>query len=303
MKNLKTIVVGIDFSESSGRALAEAARIANWNDAELVCLHVFEQKIMDDLGHYRGFNRDTVLDAALHRIEAFVAATIGTGHGLHPRIAVGHPFKELVRVVEEVKADLLVMGSRGHQQDDPSKTGTIATRCVRMAPVDVLLIRRDQEEPFRRIVACIDFSENSIKAAREAVAIAVQDKSAVDFVSIYESSILAAADIGGLGPALPPMDSSEVIRSLDKELEELAETFTKEIPGLHIACKVIERAGATRGLVDYLNEVGADLAVLGTRGRTGLKSLLLGTTAERLMHESPCSALVVKPGDFHYNIH
>jgi len=303
MKNLKTIVVGIDFSDSSARALAEAARIANWNAADLVCLHVFDQKVMDDLGHYRGFNRDAVLDAAMHRVETFVASSIGTGHGLRPRIAVGHPFKELVRVVEEVRAELLVMGARGHQQNDPTKTGTIATRCVRMAPVDVLLVRREQEEPFRRIVACIDFSENSIEAAREAVAIAVQDKSSLDFISIYESSILAAADIGGLGPALPPMDSTDVVRALEKNLEELAETFTKEAPDLNIACRVLERAGATRGLVDYLNEVGADLAVLGTRGRTGLKSLLLGTTAERLMHESPCSALVVKPEGFHYNIH
>jgi len=303
MKNLTNIVVGIDFSESSARALAEAARIANWNNAELVCLHVFEQKIMEDLARYGGFNRDAVLDAAMRRVEDFVAASIGTGHGLRPRIAVGHPFKELVRVVEETKAELLVMGSRGHQQHDPAKTGTIASRCVRMAPVDVLLVRKEQEEPFRRIVACIDFSANSVEAAREAVAIAVQDKAALDFVSIYESSILAAADIGGFGPALPPMDSTEVVRALNRDLDALAETFTRDTPGLHIATRILERAGATRGLVEYLNEVAADLAVLGTRGRTGLKSLLLGTTAERLMHEAPCSALVVKPADFHYSIH
>ncbi len=303
MKNLKTIVVGIDFSDCSGRALAEAARIANWNDAELVCVHVFEQRIMDDLSHYRGFDRDGVLDASIHRLESFVATTIGTAHGLRPRIAVGHPFKELVHIVEEVGAELLILGARGHQQHDPSKTGTIATRCVRMAPVDVLLVRKEQEEPFRRIVACIDFSDNSLKAAREAVAIAVQDRSALDFVMIYESSILAAADIGGLGPALPPMDSTEVVRSLRKDLDELAETYTREFSGLNIATRVLERAGATRGLVDYLVEAGADLAVLGTRGRTGLRSLLMGTTAERLMHEAPCSALVVKPEGFHYNIH
>lgn len=302
MKHLKTIVIGIDFSDSSARALAEAARIANAQNAELVCLHVFEQRIMDDMSSYQGFNRDGVLDATVHRLETFVAATIGTAHGLRPRIAVGHPFKETVRVVEEVGAGLLVLGARGHQQRDETKTGTIATRCVRMAPVDVLLVRKEQEEPFRRIVACIDFSENSIKAAREAVALAVQDKSALDFVSIYESSLLAAADIGGLGPALPPMDSTGVVKALGDHLDELAATFTKETPDLKIATRVIERAGATRGLVDYLNEVGADLAVLGTRGRTGLKALLLGTTAERLMHEAPCSALVVKPDGFRYHI-
>ena len=53
-----------------------------------------------------------------------------------------------------------------------------------------------------------------------------------------------------------------------------------------------------RVLVRY----GADLVVVGTRGRTGMKAVLLGTVAERIVRESPCSVLAVKPDGFKYEI-
>jgi nucleotide-binding universal stress UspA family protein len=43
--------------------------------------------------------------------------------------------------------------------------------------------------------------------------------------------------------------------------------------------------------------MGADLIVLGTRGHTNLRDVLLGSTAERALSESTCSILAVKPAD------
>ena len=52
----------------------------------------------------------------------------------------------------------------------------------------------------------------------------------------------------------------------------------------------------------YVEESSADLVVVGTRGRTGMRAILLGTVAERIVRESPCSVLAVKPDDFKYEI-
>jgi nucleotide-binding universal stress UspA family protein len=49
------------------------------------------------------------------------------------------------------------------------------------------------------------------------------------------------------------------------------------------------------GIAEYCRSVDADLVVLGNRGRTTLKYILLGSTAERLLKEIPCSMLVVRP--------
>jgi len=49
------------------------------------------------------------------------------------------------------------------------------------------------------------------------------------------------------------------------------------------------------GIAEYCRNVDADLVVLGTRGQTTLKYILLGSTVERLLKETPCSVLVVRP--------
>ena len=49
------------------------------------------------------------------------------------------------------------------------------------------------------------------------------------------------------------------------------------------------------GIAEYCRSVDADLVVLGTRGRTTLKYIILGSTVERLLKEIPCSMLVVRP--------
>lgn len=46
-------------------------------------------------------------------------------------------------------------------------------------------------------------------------------------------------------------------------------------------------------IVEYTREIGADLIVLGTRGRTNLRYVMAGSTAERLLRELPCSVLAV----------
>jgi nucleotide-binding universal stress UspA family protein len=64
-------------------------------------------------------------------------------------------------------------------------------------------------------------------------------------------------------------------------------------PTTHFA--VVQAANHGHGIVEYVRRVGADLIVLGAKGRSNLGYVLLGSTVERLLREIPCSALVVRP--------
>jgi nucleotide-binding universal stress UspA family protein len=68
----------------------------------------------------------------------------------------------------------------------------------------------------------------------------------------------------------------------------------------HATTDVVTSQSIHHGIFEELKEANA---VLGTRGRTGFKKLLLGTTAEGLINKTPCSALAVKPADFHFSLH
>ena len=119
MKHLKCILVGIDYSECSENALREASRIANWNDGKLICLHVFDDEILDDFRRYESFDQTAVMEEAQRRLELFVANQIGAGHDIECVVKAGHPFKELLHGAKEWEADLLVLGSRGSSRTIP----------------------------------------------------------------------------------------------------------------------------------------------------------------------------------------
>jgi nucleotide-binding universal stress UspA family protein len=103
-----------------------------------------------------------------------------------------------------------------------------------------------------------------------------------------------------MGPALPNVDSHGILEDLRSRLAEFAEEIRAQSGASSITTTVTEQISASGGIVKRLLESDADLVVLGTRGRTGLKGIFLGTTAERLIHDSPCSALTVKPEGFTY---
>ncbi|MBI3107868.1 MAG: universal stress protein [Candidatus Rokubacteria bacterium] len=53
--------------------------------------------------------------------------------------------------------------------------------------------------------------------------------------------------------------------------------------------------GHGRGITEFVEQVDGDLVVLGTRGRTNLRDILLGSTAERVVRDARCSILTVTP--------
>lgn len=124
------------------------------------------------------------------------------------------------------------------------------------------------------IVYPTDFSSYSNQAYFHAVGLAEQYGAALTVVFVYN----AAADEHARGKAYWE-DQLAQIRPLNAK-----------IPVRHA---VLEGDPATE-IVKYASEQRADVIVIGTHGRTGVDRLVLGSVAERVMREAPCSVLVVK---------
>jgi hypothetical protein len=81
-------------------------------------------------------------------------------------------------------------------------------------------------------------------------------------------------------------------------LEELLEPFTREKGDVKVTPLVVERMNIREAILEHVETTGATLVVLGTRGKTGLREFLIGTTAEKIVQHAPCSILAVKPDGF-----
>ncbi len=88
---------------------------------------------------------------------------------------------------------------------------------------------------------------------------------------------------------------------LQDEARALVESMAAE-SGKRSGLEVVPEfrvGGAYLEVVKYATEVGADLIVVGTHGRTGIKRAIMGSVAERIVRHAPCSVLAVKSRDEH----
>jgi nucleotide-binding universal stress UspA family protein len=131
----------------------------------------------------------------------------------------------------------------------------------------------------RKILYATDFSPYSNQAYFHAVALA--ENHGASLTVLY---VLAP----GFGTPEAPGDADD--RSYWREQLEQIRPINAGIPVRHV---LLEGDPAAE-IVHYAREAGIDLIVMGTHGRTGLERLLMGSVAEKVMREAPCSVLVVK---------
>jgi universal stress protein E len=300
MKPHSNTLVGIDYSDNSRNALREAARIANWNDGNLHCVHIIEDEVIAIFREQKDFAELKVMHTALAHLKEYVEDILGPENGCQCRLRVGHPFHEMIDEIKCRQADLLVLGSRGLSEKSTNNVGSLAQRCVRKAPVEVLLMRQKQDSPYQKIIVCTDFSDTSNRATLVAADIAIQDHARLELLHFHTHPIYPYSDA-----VMAPDPAAEFIDSLldnqKEKLELLAEKLQSSHESLVVKTTVVEDS-ISHAIGSHIKKSEADLVVLGTRGRTGLKSLFLGTKAEKIIHLTSCSILAVKPEGFHYEL-
>jgi nucleotide-binding universal stress UspA family protein len=131
-----------------------------------------------------------------------------------------------------------------------------------------------------KILYATDFSSYSNQAYFHAVALAEHHGASLTVLFVY-------------GPDFTdpnaPGDAEAGRRYWHRQLEQIRPVN----PDITVHHVFLEGDPATE-IVRYVHDAGIDLVVMGTHGRTGLERLLLGSVAEKVMRDAPCSVLVVK---------
>jgi nucleotide-binding universal stress UspA family protein len=140
----------------------------------------------------------------------------------------------------------------------------------------------------RTILVPIDFSANAAAVLEWAAHLAEQHHSQLVLLHAYHLPI----DFQQLeGAYLPPDFWTQVRDEASENLEKSAAPLREH--GLPVETVVREGYPAT-AIEDEARERSVDLIVIGTRGHSGLKHLLLGSVAERVVQKAPCPVLTVK---------
>jgi nucleotide-binding universal stress UspA family protein len=135
----------------------------------------------------------------------------------------------------------------------------------------------------------LDFSETPKEVVKQALRVAGQDQAELHFLHVFQTewnNWTSQSKLSALA------DFEKNCRAL---LENNLRQFTAgpdECPAIY---SVTQAKTHGHGIAEYCRTVDADLVILGTRGQTTLKYILLGSTVERLLKEIPCSVLIVRP--------
>ena len=152
-------------------------------------------------------------------------------------------------------------------------------------------VRQTEDNPLafkiEKILVPLDFSPASVEALDYAVSIAKQFHAAIHLVHVYPPD--EASSAAGAGRLL--LQSAEAIERLN---EELTGIHQKHVPTFRPESCHIRAGRPYEVIVGLAREINADLIVLSTRGHSGLKHLLLGSTAERVVRNAPCAVLVTR---------
>ena len=285
--SLKTIVVGTDFSENAAKALKWVNDIAKAHGAKVVLAHAIETELpaLADQGlltHHIERKLECLRD--LHQLAG------------QPAFAPGKPWEVINKIARERKSDLIVVGAHGESTYSERFLGTVADRLIKTTSIPVLVYRQGSiagSRAIRTVLAATDFSEEAAVAISAAVNLLHGSNEPARLVLFHAAPLMISYSDINIAASNPQFwDDAE--RQAAHQLDSLAASLSSD--RLQVQVKT-SRGYPVDGILAEAQNIGADLIVIGTLGRTGLTRFLIGSVAEQVLHRSTCSVLTARRPD------
>lgn len=222
-----------------------------------------------------------MLNVVRDRVVAQLGGLAPEGLDWRVDVEYGRPSDEICRQARDRRAQLVVIGLVHHSVVDRILDGDTALEVVRQSRVPVLLASADWKALPKRAVIAVDFSPQSIEAARAGRRLLAAD------ATVYIAHVRPRVSLfDGTG-----MWEEEYESVAGKELQNFVAALN--VPeGMRVE-EVSLSGSASSAVLGFAEKENADLIVAGTRGAGLVQRLLLGSVATRLMRHSTRSLLIV----------
>jgi nucleotide-binding universal stress UspA family protein len=287
------VLFATDGSPSSSRAQDLVASIGWPSPTDIEVLHV-DQLQIEDLE----LPADTL--SPLHekiraqirvQLAAAKRALEGPGRDVEVRMVLGRPASAIADEARRLAADVIVLGSRGHSAFASALLGSVAAEVVDHAPCPVLVART---AALTGTVLAHDGSDGARQAEQLVATWPFLRALPVRVVSVWNIDPGYAA-LDPVGGVIDPDVYQQIVDDLKKERQTITAEAVKRLAAMGIrASAEVRDGGPVQQLIAAAREARADLIVVGSRGRTGLARLVLGSVARGVLFHAPCSVLITR---------
>ncbi len=272
---MQKILFATDLDARSDRALDRALMISTALNAELHILHVVEKTWP------RGAEKTAFTEIEnLVAISQKIHRTSNESQVMAPEIKVirGKPAKEIVKEIRSTDPDLVIMGRGKDFTIEKIIIGTTVEKVIAKSDKPILVVKTRPKAAYETCLVAFDNSTGS----RSALETTLQTAPEANLIILN-----AAENLRGQSDELGGIE--DLIHGHSSKIIEETITADQKNPVLQV---LVDRGAATDVILTRVAEIKPDLVACGRTGKTGLKSLLPGSTAQVLLGHLTCDVLL-----------
>lgn len=272
-----SIFVPFDFSTSATHALNFATSLAtNYSKINLTIFHVVEIPITTGIATMGGgldpipdfenqlFFKE-LIDMRKKQLMDLENQYSHSGFPVQAKLILGNAFKGISDAINEAKPDLVVMGSKGTSGLEEILIGSNTEKIVRTSPCPVITIKAETDvSKMKKVVFASDFRDSV-----EEVAFRIKR-----IQNLFDAQFYFVV-VNTPGNFETTRDSLARIRS-----------FVKKHHFENVKAEVYNSLSEESGIIEFAEDIDADLIAMTTHGRTGLLHLITGSIAEDVVNHS-----------------
>ena len=290
----RRVLVPVDFSDPSKRALDYGLALATRFKAHLVVAHIIPESAATSYATpVESLTIETKeVAGTVGQILSWVPEKRAKAVQLEPIARVGHVEDELLKIVEENAIDLIVMGSHGSRLFRRFFIGSVTEHMLRKVSVPILTVSHVEEARYsfaavalKHLLYATDLGDASAAGMKLAVEVARKFSAELTVLSVVEYLSLSYEALAALGN-----EREEIMRQRQKELDAF---IARESPqGLTVNALVLD-GKAHQQILSKADELQVDCIVLNLHSMSTLERALLGSTAEKVVRSATIPVLSI----------
>jgi nucleotide-binding universal stress UspA family protein len=302
---IQTILVPVDFSRQSFQAVDFALALARRFGASLHLVYVYEGKPrFQSLVNTPELFSDPAIELFSDReIAGRLKNEMQRRFSVdvrpqHCHFRSGRPSPEICAVADKLNADLVAIATHGRTGLKHLTLGSTAEKVIRHAHCPVLVVREATRGPIKtaaqgivleKILVPVDFSECAREGARYASFFATRVGADLVLMNVTSPLNHTASD-----PTFIPPDWPELVETARLSAADKLDEMVNFLPLVGISAETELAVGTPiEKLIERTEHPDIDMVITSTHGYTGLRHVLIGSTAEQLVRLAHCPVLVV----------
>jgi nucleotide-binding universal stress UspA family protein len=274
------ILVAYDGSDSSKNALRQVLGIAEAEKHTIKVVNVMlssEEIGVDTMG------QGVIREPAAKMLREAETIAMNEGAKVETDIVQGIAYEEICKLADSDDSSLIVFGRRGLSRLERMLMGSVASRVIGHTGKDVLVVPVRAEAGWKNVVVATDGSKFGDAAVKRAVNFAKTHGGSLTAVTVVDVTEEFYAQV------------PEAVAKAEEKAKGMLEEVKKkaEAEGLSIETHVLE-GDAHKKIVELADEKKADVIIVGSHGRKGIKKVIMGSVAEKVIGLAACPVMVIR---------